>query len=143
MYCEKNGKAGLIKHNDQFRGVTHSYIAEKGVAAKKFHYVNPDFYRLIPWEGEGFKPVGYGYDSVAATLTTIQDLEDQVRSLDRKESLQTRQRKILEISQKGIIATPANSSINELVIEAARLSISDDGVSVKIVYGDKPYVKKR
>ena len=28
-----------------------------------------------------------------------------------------------EIDRRGILATPANSSINELVVEAARLSI--------------------
>lgn len=143
MFCESDGKAGLIKHNDQFRGVTHSYISGKGVAKKHFHYVNPDFYRLVPWEGEGYKPIGYGYDSIAAMLTTIHDLENQVGSLDEKESIKFSQKKILEIDQKGIIATPANSSINELVVEAARISILDDGIPVKIVYGDKPHVDKR
>ena len=143
MFCESDGKAGLIKHNDQFRGVTHSYISGKGVAKKHFHYVNPDFYRLVPWEGEGYKPIGYGYDSIAAMLTTIHDLENQVGSLDEKESIKFSQKKILEIDQKGIIATPANSSINELVVEAARISILDDGIPVKIVYEDKPHVDKR
>jgi predicted dehydrogenase len=143
MFCESEGKAGLIKHNDQFRGVTHSYISGKGVATKHFHYVNPDFFRLIPWEGDGYKPVGYGYDSIAATLTTIHGLENQVGSLDEKDCIEVSQKKILEIDQKGIIATPANSSINELVVEAGRLSILDDGTSVEIVYGDKPHVKKR
>ena len=48
-----------------------------------------------------------------------------------------------EIDDRGIIATPANSYFNELVDEAARISILDDGVSVDIVYGDNPYVKRR
>jgi predicted dehydrogenase len=143
MFCEKDGKAGLIKHNDQFRGVTHSYISGKGTATKHFHYINPDFYRLVPWEGEGYKPVGYGYDSVSTNLTTIYQLENETGSDSKMESLQHRQKRIKDIDEKGIIATPANSSINELVVEAARLSILDDGVPVRIEYGDKPSVIKR
>ncbi len=34
---------------------------------------------------------------------------------------------IAEIDRQGILATPANSFINELVVEAARLSIQHDG----------------
>lgn len=143
MYCEKDGKSGLIKHNDQFRGVIHAYISGNGTAVKKFHYVNPDFFRLVPWEYDGFRPIGYGYDSIAANLKTIHDLEVRVVTLDKQESLKARQKQILAIDQKGIIATPANSNINELVVEAARLSILDDGIPVKIVYGDKPHIKKR
>ena len=29
-----------------------------------FRYVNPDYFRLVPWQSDGLKPVGYGYDSV-------------------------------------------------------------------------------
>jgi hypothetical protein len=47
---------------------------------------------------------------------------------------------ITEVDRKGIIATPANSFINELVVEAARLSILNDGINVDIVYGDRPHV---
>ena len=36
---------------------------------------------------------------------------------------------IAEIDRQGIIATPANSYINELVVEAARLSILRDGAA--------------
>ena len=38
-------------------------------------------------------------------------------------------------------ATPANSSYNELVIEAARMSITAGGREVEIVYGDTPHVR--
>ena len=48
---------------------------------------------------------------------------------------------ISEIDKKGIIATPANSYINELVVEAARISILKDGENVDIVYGDNPHVR--
>ena len=33
-----------------------------------FRYVSPDYFRLVPWEGDGLKPVGYGYDSIEANL---------------------------------------------------------------------------
>jgi hypothetical protein len=97
--------------------------------------VNPDFYRLVPWHGEGYMPVGYGYDSVAAILGTMQRIEAE------SGSLQERQRLIEESDERGLIATPANSSINELVVEAARKSILADGKAVKILYGEHPRVE--
>ena len=143
MFCEGKGRSGLIKHNDQFRGVTHSYLDGIGCAGSHFNYINPDFYRLVPWEGVGYKPVGYGYDSIAATITTIHKMEKETFSLDSRASLKSRQTIIAEIDKKGIIATPANSYINELVVEAARLSITADGAHVKILYGDHPRVEFR
>jgi predicted dehydrogenase len=136
MYCEGKGKGGLIKHNDQFRGVSHSYLDNIGVAGSRFNFINPDFYRLIPWEGEGYKPVGYGYDSVAANISSMAKIEN----LDNAENLNVRQKEIESIDEKGIIATPANSSINELVVEATRKSITNDGAVVKIAYGDNPHI---
>ena len=54
-----------------------------------------------------------------------------------------RQEIIKEMDAKGIIATPANSYINELVTEAARASILADGDAVKIIYGDNPHIEPR
>ena len=54
-----------------------------------------------------------------------------------------RQEMIRDIDKKGIIATPANSFINELVVEAARISILNDGDIVNIEYGQTPHVKLR
>jgi len=48
MFCEGNGKTGMLKHNDQFRGVRHCYLEGIGCAGSQFNYVNPDFYRLVP-----------------------------------------------------------------------------------------------
>ncbi len=139
MFCEKGDKAGLIKHNDQFRGVTHSFVHDDG---KTFYYINPDFYRLVPWEGDGYKPVGYGFESIAATVNTIHKIENETAELGDK-ALPTRREIIKKVDEKGIIATPANSAINELVVEAARLSILNDGMPVKIVYDEKPHVEIR
>lgn len=139
MYFEGNGKTGMIKHNDQFRGVTHSFLG----GDKLFSFVNPDFYKLILWEGRGYKPVGYGFDSVAVNINAMVRIEDAVESLDEDTSLKRRREIIKEIDEKGIIATPANSFINELVDEAARVSILNDGMPVKIIYGEKPHVEPR
>ncbi|UCF96029.1 MAG: Gfo/Idh/MocA family oxidoreductase [Spirochaetaceae bacterium] len=141
MFCEGKGKNGLIKHNDQFRGVSHSYLEGRGPGGTAFNYVNPDFYRLVPWHGDGYMPVGYGYDSIAAILGTIRRIEAETTGLGEKESLKRRQQLIREADEKGLIATPANSSINELVVEAARLSILADGKAVKILYGEHPRVQ--
>ena len=141
MFCEGKGKTGMIMHDDQFRGVAHSYLEGIGCASSHYNYINPDFYRLVPWEGEGFKPIGYGFDSVVATLNTIHRMENEVAGLVDAPALAKRREIIQAVDRKGLIATPANSSINELVVEAARISILHDGDRVRILYGVKPHVE--
>lgn len=141
MFCEGDGQTGMIKHDDQFRGVTLSYLEGLGPGGTKHNYVSPDFYRLVPWEGDGYKPIGYGFESVAAIINAITTLEGEVNGMDEASSLQRRREIIASIDAKGLIATPNNSFINELVIEAARLSIARDGDAVRIVYGDHPHVE--
>ncbi len=143
MFFEGEGKTGMIKHNDQFRGVEHSYLEGIGCGGSHFNYVSPDFYKLVPWEGKGYKPVGYGYESVAASVTMAYNIENEVIKLSDNESLAKRRALIKEIDEKGIIATPANSYINELVVEAARISILKDGLPVTIEYGCTPHVSLR
>ena len=60
MFFEGDNKTGMLKHDDQFRGVEHSYLEGIGCGGSNFNYVSPDFYKLVPWEGKGYKPVGYG-----------------------------------------------------------------------------------
>lgn len=141
MFCEAEGRSGFIKHDDQFRGMTHCYIDPVGVAGSYHNYINPDFYKLVQWEGKGYKPVGYGFDSVAASVNTVHAMENEVHDLNRDQALCRRQQIIKEVDQKGIIATPANSYINELVVEAARMSILNNGDSAKIIYDDNPRVE--
>ena len=143
MFFEGNGMTGMIKHNDQFRGVEHSYLEGIGSGGSHFNYVSPDFYRLVSWEGEGYKPVGYGFESVAASVTTACRIEDSVKGLPEPDSLKKRQQMIREVDEKGIIATPANSFINELVVEAARISILRDGENADISYDGTPHVNLR
>jgi len=142
MYFEGEGKTGMLKHNDQFRGVSHCYLDNIGCAGSQFNYINPDFYRLVPWEGDGYKPVGYGYESVAATINMIHRIESEVTDLDNTASLAHRRERIREADAKGIIATPANSKTNELVVEAARASILDGGCEYRINYGTTPSIEK-
>lgn len=138
MFCEGEGKAGMIKHNDQFRGVRYSFI---GDVEKKFVYVSPDFFQLVPWNGVGFEPIGYGVESVQATVKQSLQIEMEVEGLSEEDSLKRRQEIIKDVDAKGLIATPANSYINELMVEAARMSILTDGRAVKINYGNNPTVK--
>jgi hypothetical protein len=44
------------------------------------------------------------------------------------------------IESQGIVATASNSSYNELVTEAARLSLENEGREVLIQYGTLPFV---
>ena len=133
----------MLKHNDQNRGVEHAYLEGIGCAGSHFNYASPDFYRLIPWEGEGYEPVGYGFESVAATIKMAHKIENEVKEMSGDESLIHRRMLIKKVDEKGLIATPANSFVNELVVEAARLSILNDGAMVSIEYGGNPTVKLR
>jgi predicted dehydrogenase len=138
MYCEGADRTGMIHHDDHERGVRYSYLEPRGGA--RYRYVSPDFFRLVPWEGSGYRPVGYGFDSVAAHLGAMQTMERQAGGLDGPSGLAQRRHLLTEFDRAGILATPANSATNELVTEAARLSLSRRGATVNIVYGERPHV---
>jgi hypothetical protein len=70
-------------------------------------------------------------------------IEAETADLPPKQALAQRRKLIAEIDKQGLIATPANSYINELVVEAARISIVNDGAWVDISYGSHPHVKPR
>jgi hypothetical protein len=143
MFFEGEEKTGMLKHNDQFRGVTHSYLAEGERKGSLFHYINPDFIQLVPWEGVGYRPVGYGYDSVSAMVKTVRLIEEKTGTFSENEARLRRLDLIEEISRKGIIATPSSSFVDVLVSEAARVSIRNEAARVDIVYGEKPHVELR
>jgi hypothetical protein len=140
MFFEGNNKGAVFKHNDQFRGVEYSFIKGRGPANKLFHYINPDFFQLIPWEGEGYKPIGYGPDSVMANVKTISRIEAGVDK-DPQNAHDVRLKARDEANRKGLLATPENSYINELVHEAARLSILNDGDIALIEYEPEANVR--
>ena len=141
LYCEGQGQTGLIFHDDHNRGVAYSYLEGIGPGGSKYNYVSPDFYRLVHWEGPGYMPIGYGYESVAGITLAIHRLESETAGLGPDSALSRRREIIREVDARGLIATPANSSINELVVEAARMSILQDGAPVRIVYGEHPFVE--
>jgi D-galacturonate reductase len=143
MYCEGDGKSGMILHDDQFRGVAYSYLEKPSPDSARYNYVNPDFFKLVPWEGDGLKPVGYGTDSVSAIIETIRRIDNETSGLGERDAFSRRTGIINKVEEKGIIATPSNSYINELVNEAARISILEDGEPVNIVYGENPHVERR
>jgi D-galacturonate reductase len=141
MYFDGDDCAGLLAHDDHNRGVEYGFTANQ---TKRFQYINPDFFRLAPWEGDGLKPIGYGYDSVAATLTTASAIEAEIEANPDSDALEIRRAGIEKANDKGLIATPMNSAYNELVQEAARLSILSGGDIATIDYSsDKPIVKIR
>jgi len=141
MYCEGKGQTGLIFHDDHNRGVAYSYLEGIGPGGSQYNYVSPDFFRLVPWNGPGYRPIGYGYDSVAGITETVHRLANETAGMAPEAALARRRQLLREVDERGLIATPANSSVNELVVEAARLSILQGATMVRIVYGDHPHVE--
>ena len=111
-----------------------------GPGGSYHNYINPDFFKFVPWEGEGYKPIGYGPESVGGILKVILRIIDETASLPEEKALLRRREIIKEVDKRCLIATPANSYINELVVEAARISILNGGELVKIEYGEHPHV---
>ncbi len=130
MYCEGDGRSGMIHHDDHDRGVRYSYLEPDG--GTRYRYVSPDYFRLVPWEGEGLRPIGYGYDSIAALVETVRRIEWDTAGLDEGASLARRRHLIRDVERAGFLATPAAKAGNELVVEAARLSIANGGARVEL-----------
>ena len=143
MYCEGKSATGMIRHDDHYRGVSYSFLEPDGPGRSPFQYVSPDFFRLVPWEGEGLRPLGYGYDSVEAIVGAAARIEKETGGLLPAAGLETRRRLCARIDDGGFIATPANSAVNDLAVEAARASILADGMPVRIKHGEKPRVEMR
>ncbi len=141
LYGEGRDCGTILKHNDQFRGVNQGYDLDAiGTDEAAYRFINPDYMRLVPWEGDGLKPVGYGYDSIEANVMSAIRVNAVSDAAAQDQALSARQQLIKQIDERGIIATPANSAINELVMEAGRLSILNDGAYVAITYGVQPGV---
>jgi len=140
MFFEGRERGAALKHNDQFRGVEYSFVDGRGPAGKRFHYVNPDFFQLVPWQGEGYQPIGYGPDSVMAHLGYMGRMEARAAGNPGR-ALAARLEAKAEADSRGLLATAENSFINELVQEAARLSILNDGDTALIEYEPEPRVR--
>jgi hypothetical protein len=144
MYCRGEGKSGMLVHNDQYRGIEHCYV-EKGSEPGDTYYAepSPDYFKYVELGGEGLTPVGYGYRSIEYIVKNICKCIDTSAGVGEKQALARRQKLIRQFDDEGIMATPANSSYNELVTEAARLSIRNGGRDVEITYGKNARVDFR
>ena len=134
MYCRGRENGALISHSDQYRGLKYSYTEKsEDPGATIYAEPSPDYFQYVDLGGPGLRPVGYGYRSVDYIVRAC------LRAGSEK-SLTRRQELLAEIDAAGVIATPVNSSYNELVVEAGRKSILNGGRTVEIRYGDHPGV---
>jgi D-galacturonate reductase len=139
MMCEGQDIGAIIDHHDQDRGVKHGMVRE--LDGKCYHETSPDYMQLIPVGGKGLTPVGYGYRSVAFIAKAAQACNLAAEGQEGDAALTARQAVIDQLDDDGIMATPKNSAFNELVMEAGRLSILNDGREVAITYGKNAGVK--
>jgi predicted dehydrogenase len=127
MYCRNHNQGALLAHSDQYRGLQYCYTETGGAPGSTLYAEpSPDYFQYVDVGGPGLKAVGYGYRSIEYIVESALSMEAEERDLA------ARQRILKEIDAAGIMATPANSAYNELVIEAARESILDGGRLVKI-----------
>ncbi|MCB1242142.1 MAG: Gfo/Idh/MocA family protein [Verrucomicrobiales bacterium] len=132
---EKTGQGGFVSHVDNYRGVSYCAIeAGSDPGDTAHHYVNPDYFQMVERsDGPGLRPVGYGFRA-------IEQLVAAALRVARAGDLPARQQEIDRIDAEGWHATPANSFYNELVVEAGRISILNNGATVRVRYGDAPGV---
>ncbi len=137
LYFRKGDGSAMLVHDDQYRGIKHTY-SKKGDDPGDTYYTepSPDYFKYVDVGGVGLTPVGYGYRSIEYIVKSICKGIDASNGLDEKQALAKRQKLIKQFDAEGVMATPANSSYNELVMEAGRLSILNDGREVEITYGE-------
>ena len=140
MYCAGKDRNGMLVHNDQYRGLEYCYVTDS-VDGKYYHEPSPDYFKYIDLGGGGLVPVGYGYRSIDYIVRNISKAIAASEGATENQSLKKRQELIKQFDADGVMATPANSAYNELVMEAGRLSITNGGKEVTITYGDKAGVK--
>lgn len=122
LWTSAGDAGGFLNHIDSHRGLEYCYV-DGGYSEP-----SPDYMQYVPNHlGPGERVVGYGYRSIEALVDAALLVEK-----DRSH--------LATIEAQGIIATPGNSSYNELVTEAARLSLANDGREVLIQYGTLPFV---
>jgi predicted dehydrogenase len=139
LYCAGGDKGGLISHADQFRGLRYSYVEKPGGPGSTwFAEPSPDYFQYIDAGSGGLAPVGYGYRSIEFIVRAVVEIEDACAGMAADAALARRREMLQHIDQTGIVATPANSSYNELVIEAGRLSLRNAGREARIDYGASP-----
>jgi len=91
----------------------------------------------------GLRPVGYGFESIEALVRAARRVNAAAEGLAGDLALAARRHALAEIDARGVLATPGNSWSNELVTEAARLSITRNGRPAVIEYEPTPKVRLR
>jgi predicted dehydrogenase len=126
MYCKGGKNGALLDHSDQYRGLKYSYTRASGDPGSTLYAEpSPDYFQYLDFGGPGLKPVGYGYRSVEFIL-------DNCMRVAAETDLARRQAMLRVLDAQGILATPANSSYNERLLEAARASILSGGVQIDV-----------
>lgn len=134
-------RGGFLSHDDQYRGMRYVYLdAPASPGATAYHEPSTEYFQYLDIGERSLLPTGYGYRSVARLLEACMAVESVGVGKERADTLTARVEKLREIDGKGILATPANSAFNELVVEAGRLSLARGGATVEIAYGDHPHV---
>lgn len=130
---DATGVGGFIDHSDNIRGADYCAIHPGAdVGDNAHHQVNPDYFQMLERpDGDGLRPVGYGFRA-------IEQLVDSTRTVIA--AGESRSDVLKAIDSAGWHATPANSSYNELVVEAGRMSILNGGRRVNISYDPQPGV---
>jgi len=142
LYCKGDNISGMLVHNDQYRGMEYCYIKRGNEPGDKYYSEpSPDYFKYVNLGDGGLTPVGYGYRSIEFITKNILKAIEVSKGLEESKALLARQALIKRFDEEGIMATPANSSYNELVMEAGRLSILNNARMAEITYGPRAGVK--
>ena len=114
----------MLRHSDQYRGLEYVYALQpESPGATVYAEPSPDYFQYVDLGGEGLTPVGYGYRSIDYLF----------RCCLKVQGAHDRQRALHEIDREGIAGSRhANSHYNEQLIEAARHSILNGGITVSV-----------
>lgn len=127
LYCSGSGEGAMIDHSDQYRGLSYSFGKKPaGEGATFYAEPSPDYFQYNDLGGPGLEPVGYGVRSVEFLIRTAKRLDADAATLEARQAV------LKQIDATGVVATPANSRYNELVVEAGRTSILNGGREVEI-----------
>ncbi|MBM3735290.1 MAG: Gfo/Idh/MocA family oxidoreductase [Acidobacteria bacterium] len=134
MYFSDGERGAWLEHSDQYRGIRYCYTRRMDSdGGTVFHEPSTEYFQYIDTGVPGLTCTGYGFRSIDYLIRAAIRVES-APAMDRAVVLQ-------EIDDVGVLATPANSNFNEMVIEAGRLSIQNGGRLVVIEPGSPPSVR--
>ena len=129
LYFSGKGNGALLRHSDQYRGLEYTFTEKPDSPGATQHVEpSPDYFMYQDLGGPGLVPWGYGVRSVDALVSEALRIEQIAPNLAERRA------QILDVSRRGVLATPQNSRFNELVCQAGRMSILNRGREVRIDY---------